>query len=127
MSVMQGNKKLNRPLTMADIFLDVLEQMSNDEKFKAYVRKVKTLMDIPDCAEYLSFGLMNAMGHPTPIAASTVDKAVDCLTHFYEDNIEENQEITKEQKEVQKGLMKGFMSEYLNAVKNFITSKNLLK
>ena len=48
MSVMQGNKKLNRPLTMADIFLDVLEQMSNDEKFKAYVRKVKTLMDIPD-------------------------------------------------------------------------------
>lgn len=122
---MQSN--VTRPLTLADIFLDVLEQMSNDEKFKAYVRKVKTLMDIPECAEYLSFGLMNAMGHPTPIAVSTVEKAVDCLTHFYEDNIEENQEMTKKQKEVQKGLMKGFMSEYLNAVKNFIASKNLLK
>lgn len=117
----------NRPLTLADIFLDVLEQMSNDEKFKAYVRKVKTLMVIPECAEYLRFGLMNAMGNPTPIAASTIDKAVDCLTHFYEDNIEENQEITKEQKEVQKGLMKGFLSDYKVAVKNFIASKSLLK
>ena len=116
----------NRPLTLADIFLDVLEQMSNDEKFKAYVRKVKTLMAIPECAEYLSFGLMNAMGNSTLIAASTVDKAVDCLTHFYEDNIEENQEIPKEQKEVQKGLMRGFMSDYKVAVKNFIASKNLL-
>lgn len=66
----------SRSLTLADIFLEVLEQKSNDEKFKAFVRKVKTLMDIPECAEYLSFGLMNAMGNPTPIAASTVDKTV---------------------------------------------------
>jgi predicted adenine nucleotide alpha hydrolase (AANH) superfamily ATPase len=114
------------PLTLADIFLEVLEQKYNDESQKSYIRKVKTLMDVPECAEYLSFGLMNAMGNPTPIATSTVDKAVDCLTHFYEDNIKSNQEMTKKQKEVQKGLMKGFMSEYKVAVKNLIASKNLL-
>lgn len=121
---MQNNN--TRPLTLADIFLDVLEQISNDEKFKAYVRKVKTLMNMPECAEFLSICLMNAMGHQTPIVANTVDKAVDCLTHFYEENIENNQDLTKEQKKVQKGLMKDFMNEYNVIVKNFIASKNLL-
>ena len=115
-----------RPLTLADIFLEVLEQKSNDDRQKAYVRKVKTLMDLPECAEFLSIGLMNAMGHPTRIAASTIDKAVDCLTHFYEDNIEENQEWTSEQKRVQKGLMKGFMNEYCQAIKAFAASRSLL-
>ena len=94
---MESDNFDTRPLTLADIFLEVLEQKSNDESQKAYIRKVKTLMDVPECAEYLSFGLMNAMGNPTPIAASTVDKAVDCITHFYEDNIEENQELTREE------------------------------
>lgn len=115
-----------RPLTLADIFLEVLEQRSNDESQKAYIRKVNTLMDVPECAEYLSFGLMNALGHPAPIAASTIDKVVDCITHFYEDNIEENQELTREEKGVQKALMKGFMNEYQEAIKEAITSKNLL-
>ena len=116
----------SRPLTLADIFLEVLEQKSKDERQKAYVRKVKTLMDVPECAEFLSIGLMNAMGYPTRIAASTIDKAVDCLTHFYEDNIEENQEWTNEQKRVQKGLMKGFMNEYCQAIKAFAASRSLL-
>ena len=116
----------SRPLTLADIFLEVLEQKSNDESQKAYIRKVKTLMDVPECAEYLNFGLMNALGHPAPIAASTIDKAIDCITHFYEDNIEENQELTREEKGVQKALMKGFMNEYQEAIKEAITSKNLL-
>lgn len=101
-----------RPLTLADIFLEVLEQMAKDEEFKAYVRKVKTLMNVPECAEYLSFGLMNAMGFQTPIAASTIDKAIDCITHFYEDNIEGNSEWTQQYKTVQKGLMREFMREY---------------
>ena len=116
-----------RPHTLADIFLEVLEQKAKDEEFKAYVRKVKILMDVPECTEYLTCGLMNAMGHPTPIASTTVDKAIDCLIHSYENNIEENHDWTREQKDVQKGLMRKFMSEYRNAVKNFISSKNLLK
>jgi len=123
---MESDNFDTRPLTLADIFLEVLEQRSNDESQKAYIRKVKTLMDVPECAEYLSFGLMNALGHPAPIAASTIDKAVDCITHFYEDNIEENQELTREEKGVQKALMKGFMNEYQEAIKEAITSKNLL-
>ena len=83
-------------------------------------------MDMPECAEYLSFGLMNAMGYPTPIAERTLNKAIDCIIHFYEDNIDENQEWTLEQKNNQKGLMREFMSKYRIAIKNFIASKNLL-
>lgn len=123
---MESENTDSRPFTLVDIFLEVLEQKYNDESQKSYIRKVKTLMDVPECAEYLSCGLMNAMGNPTPIAASTIDKAVDCITHFYEDNIEENQELTREEKGVQKALMKGFMSEYQKAIKEAITSKNLL-
>lgn len=124
---MQESNMNPRPLTLADIFLMVLEQMVQDEEKKTYIRKVRTLMDVPECAKYLNFGLMNAMGIPTPIAASTVDKAIDCITHFYEDNIEENQEWTLQQKKVQRGLMREFMSEYQEAVKQAIASRNLLK
>ena len=91
-----------RPQTLSDIFLIVLEQMSKDERQKAHIRKVRTLMDVPECSEFLSRCLINAMGYPTPIAASTVDQAVDCLTHFYEDNIEDNQDLTKGQTAIQK-------------------------
>lgn len=124
---MQESNMNPRPLTLADIFLMVLEQMVQDEEKKTYIRKVRTLMDVPECAKYLSFGLMNAMGIPTPIAASTVDKAIDCITHFYEDNIEENQEWTLQQKKIQRGLMREFMSEYQEAVKQTIALRNLLK
>jgi len=115
-----------RPLTLADIFWEVLEQKSNDESQKAYIRKVKLLTDMPECAEFLSVCLMNAMGHPIPIASSTIDKAVDCLSHFFEDYIEGNEVWTKEQKMVQKGLMHGFMNEYHQAIKTFAASRNLL-
>ena len=115
-----------RPLTLADIFLEVLEQWFSDDSQKAYVRKVKTLMNVPECAEFLSISLMNAMGHPTRIAVSTIDKAVNCLTHFYEDNIKENQELTREQKNGQKELMKGFMNDYCQAVKALAASRSLL-
>jgi len=117
----------NRPHTLADIFLMILEQMAQDEEKKSYIRKVKTLMDVPECAEFLSCCLINAMGCPTPIAATTVDKAIDSIIHFYEENIEENKELTPQQKKVQKSLMQEFMSKFRTTVKNFIASKNLLK
>lgn len=41
-----------RPLTLTDIFLMVLEQMAQDEEKKAYIRKVRTLMDVPECADF---------------------------------------------------------------------------
>ena len=126
MNAIQESNTNTRPLTLADIFLEVLEQKSNDDRLKAYVRKVKTLMDVPECAEFLGVCLMNAMGHPTRIAESTIDKAVNCLTHFYENNIEENQEWTRGQKNEQKGLMKGFMNEYRQAVKALAASRGLL-
>lgn len=124
---MQESNTNTRPLTLADIFLVVLEQMAQDEEKKAYIRKVRTLMDVPECAEFLSCCVINAMGIPTPIATNTINKAIDCLIHFYEDNIEENPQISPEQKKAQKVLMREFMSGYRKAVKNFIASRYLLK
>ena len=124
---MKSSNSDTRPLTLADIFLMVLEQMAQDEEKKAYIKKVRTLMDVPECAEFLSCCVINAMGIPTQIAASTVNKAIDCLIHFYVDNIEENSQISPEQKKVQKELMREFMNGYRKAVKNFIASRYLLK
>lgn len=124
---MKSSNSDTRPLTLADIFLMVLEQMAQDEEKKAYIKKVRTLMDVPECAEFLSCCVINAMGIPTQIAASTVNKAIDCLIHFYEDNIEEISQISPEQKKVQKELMREFMNGYRKAVKNFIASRYLLK
>lgn len=124
---MKSSNSDTRPLTLADIFLMVLEQMAQDEEKKAYIKKVRTLMDVPECAEFLSCCVINAMGIPTQIAASTVNKAIDCLIHFYEVNIEENSQISPEQKKVQKELMREFMNGYRKAVKNFIASRYLLK
>jgi hypothetical protein len=124
---MKSTNSDTRPLTLANIFLMVLEQMVQDEKKKSYIRKVRTLMDVPECAKFLSYCVINAMGIQTPIAASTVNKAIDCLIHFYEDNIEENPQISHEQKKVQKELMREFMNGYRKAVKNFMASRYLLK
>lgn len=117
---MKSSNPDTNPLTLADIFLIVLEQMAQDEEKKAYIRRVRTLMDVPECAEFLSCCVINVMGIPTPIAASTINKAIDCLIHFYEDNIEESSQISPDQKKNQKVLMREFMSEYRKAVKNFI-------
>lgn len=124
---MKSTNSDTRPLTLADIFLMVLEQMAQDEEKKSYIKKVRTLMNVPECAEFLSCCVINAMGIPTPILASTVNKAIDCLIHFYEDNIEENPQISHEQKKVQKELMREFMNGYRKAVKNFMASRYLLK
>ena len=43
--------------TLADIFLIILEQKYEQEEQKEYVRKVRTLMDVPECAELLSCSL----------------------------------------------------------------------
>ncbi len=112
--------------TLADIFLIILEQKYEQEEQKEYVRKVRTLMDVPECAELLSCSLVNAMGYPTPIAENTVDKAVDCLIHFHEDNIENKKDLNKTQKITEKGAVNNFMNECRIALKRFIASRNLL-
>lgn len=121
------NKSNCQALTLADIFFITLEKMSKDDKFKSFVRKVKTLMDVPECAEYLNCVIINEMGYPTPIAADTVDKAIDCIVHFYEDYIEENRQWTRVQKANQKVYMREFMAKYRDIVMNYIASNKLLK
>lgn len=117
----------SQSLTLADIFLMVMEQMAKDEKQKSHIRKVRTLMNVPEFAEYLHFLLMDALGHPIQIAVQTVDKAIDCLVHLYENNISENPMWKPKQKVTQKALIKGFMDEFRNRTKVALAGRNLLK
>ena len=40
----------NKYFILADIFLIVLEQMAQDEGKRTYIKKIRTLMDVPECA-----------------------------------------------------------------------------
>lgn len=106
-------------ITLGDILLEVMENMSRNEVQKSFFRKLRILLGVPEFTEYLNCLLINALGYPTPIAAKTVDKAIDCLISFYEDNVE--------QKTAEKTNMKFFMAEYRLAVKNSLSSRNLLR
>ncbi len=114
-------------ITLGDILLEVMENMSRNEVQKSFFRKLRILLGVPEFTEYLNCLLINALGYPTPIAAKTVDKAIDCLISFYEDNIESTQGVTIEQKTAEKTNMKFFMAEYRLAVKNSLSSRNLLR
>lgn len=111
--------------TLGDILLEVIENISQNEEQKSFVRKLRILLGVPEFSEYLNCLLVNALGYPTPIAAGTVDKAIDCLICFYEDNIEATQGVTVEQKTSEKRNMRFFMEEYRHAVKNSLSIRNL--
>ena len=113
--------------TLGDVLLEVMENMSKNEEQKSFFRKLRILLGVPEFVEYLNCLLINALGYPTPIAARTVDKAIDCLISFYEDNIEATQGVTVEQKTAEKTNMKFFMAEYRMAVKNNLSFRNLLR
>ena len=113
--------------TLGDVLLEVMENMSKNEEQKSFFRKLRILLGVPEFAEYLNCLLINALGFPTPIAARTVDKAIDCLISFYEDNIEAAKGFTDEQKTAEKTNMKFFMAEYRMAVKNNLSFRKLLR
>ena len=116
-----------QPRTLGDIFLKILEQMSQDEEKEKFIKNVSALIEVPECAEYINCCVSNALGHSTHIATSTVDRAIDCLIQSYELDIDNNQEWEQEQKMMQTTLMHKFMDEYRNLAKCFIASHNLLR
>jgi uncharacterized protein YnzC (UPF0291/DUF896 family) len=115
-----------RPLTFADIFLNVLEKMNQNEEKKVYIRKIRILMNVPEFTKFMNCCLINAIGIKTPITESTVDKAIECLRHYYEDDVERNTHLSSEQKENQKDLNRNYMKFCLTTIKNFLESENLL-
>ncbi len=112
-------------ITLFDIFITVLERNGN-EVTRNFARKTKILMNIPECAEYLNCILINAIGVPYRISDNVVDKAIDCIIHMHEDDIEYFYNATQQQKEAEKNAMRVFMEQYRNSVKEFLMSQNLL-
>ena len=83
-------------------------------------------MNVPECAEYLNCILINALEVRCCIAENVVDKAMDCIIHVHEDDIECFYNATQQQKEAEKTAMRAFMEQYRNSVKEFLKSQRLL-
>lgn len=112
-------------ITLFDIFVAVLERNGNDET-RIFVSKTRTLMNVPECAEYLNCILINALGVPYCISENVVDKAIDYIIHLHENDIECFYSATQQQKEAEKTAMRAFMEQYRNSVKEFLMSQKLL-
>ena len=119
------NKDMEKIITLFDIFLVVLERNGNDST-RNMVRKTRILMNVPECAEYLNCILINALGVPCCISENVVDKAVDCIIHLHEDDIDCFYNATQQQKEAEKNAMRVFMEQYRIAVKNYLNQNRLL-
>lgn len=115
-----------RQITLFDIFITVLERDSNDAT-RNFIRKTRILMNVPECVEYLNCILINAIGVRCCMAENVVDKAVDCIIHLHEDDIECFNNATKQQKNAEKAAMKSFMEQYRYAVKEYLKSQGLLR
>lgn len=114
-----------KQVTLFEIFLTILERNANDET-RNMVSKTRILMNVPECAEYLNCILINALGVPCCISENVVDKAVDCIIHLHENDIECFYSATQQQKEAEKTAMRAFMEQYRNSVKEFLMSQKLL-
>lgn len=113
-------------VTLFDIFLTILER-NGDDSSKNFVRKTRILMNVPECSEYLNCILINALGFRHHISAEVVDKAVDCVIHLHEDDIDCFYNATQEQKEKEKSAMRTFMEQYRLAVKEHLGKQGLLR
>ena len=114
-----------KQITLFEIFIAVLERNGNNST-RNMVRKTRILMNAPECAEYLNCLLINALGVLCRISENVVDKAVDCIIHLHENNIECFYSATQQQKEAEKTAMRAFMEQYRNSVKKFLMSQKLL-
>lgn len=114
-----------RQITLFDIFLTVLERTGNDAT-QNFIHKTRILMNVPECVEYLNCILINAIGVRCCIAENVVDKAVDCIVHLHDDDIECFYNATQQQKDAEKSAMRLFMEQYRKSVKRFIENQGLL-
>lgn len=123
--IINNKHDMARQITLFDIFIAVLERNGN-EATRNFARKTRILMNVPECAEYLNCILINALGVPYCISENVVDKAVDCVIHVHEDDIECFYNATQQQKEAEKTAMRAFMEQYRIAVKSYLNQNGLL-
>ena len=114
-----------KQITLFDIFITVLER-NGDDATRNFGHKTKILINVPECAEYLNCLLINALGVPCCVAENVVDKAIDCIIHLHDDDIECFYNATPQQKEAEKTAMRAFMEQYRIAVKNYLDQNRLL-
>lgn len=115
-----------KKITLFDIFLMVLEK-NGDDASRNFVKKTIILMNAPECSEYLNCLLINALGVPCCITAEVVDKAIDCIIHLHEDDIDSFYNATQQQKDAEKVAMRAFMEQYRYAVKDYLKMRGLLR
>ena len=116
---------MSKPLTLFDIFLQMLER-NGSERLRYIARKIKTLMYLPECSEYLNFCLISDFGYRISIRENVVDKAIDFLASMYESDIEDSAQASHQVKENEKIAMRMYMEKYRSAVKIELNRRGLL-
>lgn len=66
-----------KPITLTDIFLEVLSRNS-DPDMRAAIAQIKITLKIPECAELFNIILINAIGYKSIIRKDIIDRAMDC-------------------------------------------------
>ena len=98
--------QINQPsktTTLADIFLDALEQTATPD-LKQWIERVRMIMHLPDCVEVFSTIITNAVGGRIPIKEGTIHKGIDCLIKYNTIEIELTN-LSSQDKEIQIALM----------------------
>lgn len=116
---------MNKPLTLFDIFLQMLER-NGSERLRHIARKIKILMCLPECSEYLNFCLISDLGYRISIREDVVDKAIDFLVSMYESDIEDSVQESQAVKESEKIAMRMYMEKYRSAVIIELNRRGLL-
>lgn len=87
---------------LADYLVDIMEQTVTPE-LRFLFQKIRTLMNMPDCAEMYRVAIIDIVGGRIPIKEETIHKGVSFLIKYGETEID-NSVLTNEEKELQKSL-----------------------
>lgn len=98
--------KMDRKITLADIFLDVLSK-SEDRRTQVLAERIKAAIKLPEILELVNVCVVNAMGMKCSISNKTVNRAVDgIIAHVHSEIDMEN--ISDEEKIRNKADYKSF-------------------
>ena len=94
---------------------------------KYYTTTIATRCTLSDgYVELLNCALSILLGHPIPIESETTDKAIDFLIERNEIDIEQSYHNEYEKEKV-KAEMKATLNTLRNVIKDYLSSKRLLK
>lgn len=111
---------------LLDVFMEELNKTNHTKQEEIAIHRLRMLMKSPYAVELLNCALSTLLGHPIPIESETTDKAIDFLIERNEIDIEQSYHNEYEKEKV-KAEMKATLNTLRNVIKDYLSSKGLLK